>query len=250
MSKKVIVIIQARMGSTRLPGKVLMNIKNKTVLSHVVDRVKQCKKVDDVIVATTTLSKDDVIVEELDKIGCNYYRGSEDDVLDRYYNAGKLYKGDVIIRITSDCPLIDPNIVDDMIEYYMTHDYDMVTNAGVNMDNRTYPRGLDTEIFSFRMLEKAWLMANQDYQREHVTLYIYENEANIYYYKNKINLSQYRITVDTKEDFQLIESIYNKLYDGKHNFYLEDIMNLLLENPQLVEINKDINQKEIYKTKE
>lgn len=247
MNRKVIAIIQARMGSTRLPGKVLMNIDGKTILSHVVDRVRQCKKIDDVIVATTTLEKDDLIVKELEKINCNYYRGSEENVLDRYYNTAKLYKGDIIIRITSDCPLIDPNVIDDMIDYYLSHDYFMVSNVGLQMENRTYPRGLDTEIFSFELLKKAWLNADKNYEKEHVTLYMYENENNICYFKNNIDLSKYRLTVDTIEDFNLIKSIYEKLYIDKKYFYLDDIIKLLIENPQLYEINKNIEQKKIYK---
>lgn len=247
MHRKVIAIVQARMGSTRLPGKVLMNVEGKTILSHVVDRVKQSKKIDEVIVATTTLEKDDVIIKELEKINCNYYRGSEENVLDRYYNAAKLYKGDIIIRITSDCPLIDPNVIDDMINYYLSHDYFMVSNAGLQMENRTYPRGLDTEIFSFELLEKAWLNSDKNYEKEHVTLYMYENEKNICFFKNNIDFSKYRLTVDTIEDFNLIKSIYEKLYIDKKYFYLDDIIKLLRENPQLYEINKNIEQKKIYK---
>lgn len=247
MHRKVIAIVQARMGSTRLPGKVLMNIEGKTILSHVVDRVKQSKKIDEVIVATTTLEKDDVIIKELEKINCNYYRGSEENVLDRYYNAAKLYKGYIIIRITSDCPLIDPNVIDDMINYYLSHDYFMVSNAGLQMENRTYPRGLDTEIFSFELLEKAWLNSDKNYEKEHVTLYMYENEKNICFFKNDIDFSKYRLTVDTIEDFNLIKSIYEKLYIDKKYFYLDDIIKLLRENPQLYEINKNIEQKKIYK---
>lgn len=247
MHRKVIAIVQARMGSTRLPGKVLMNVEGKTILSHVVDRVKQSKKIDEVIVATTTLEKDDVIIKELEKINCNYYRGSEENVLDRYYNAAKLYKGDIIIRITSDCPLIDPNVIDDMINYYLSHDYFMVSNAGLQMENRTYPRGLDTEIFSFELLEKAWLNADKNYEKEHVTIYMYENENNICFFKNNIDFSKYRLTVDTIEDFNLIKSIYEKLYIDKKYFYLDNIIKLLRENPQLYEINKNIEQKKIYK---
>lgn len=247
MHKKIIVIIQARMGSTRLPGKVLMNITGKTVLNHVVDRVKESKNIDEVIVATTTLSRDDAIIQELEKINCKYYRGSEDNVLKRYYEAAKLYKGDIIIRITSDCPLIDPKVIDEMVDFYINNNYSMVSNSGLNMKNRTYPRGLDTEIFSFELLERAYLNADKDYQREHVTLYMYENEPNIYYYKNKSDLSNYRLTVDTIEDFKLIDYIYEKLYINEEYFYLSDIIKLLLENPQLCEINKHIEQKKISK---
>lgn len=247
MSKKVIAIIQARMGSTRLPGKVLMDIEGKTILNHVVDRVKKCKEVDDVIVATTTLDRDDVIIKELKQIGCNYYRGSEDNVLQRYYEAALLYEGDIIIRITSDCPLIDPNIIDEMVKYYLTHDYSMVTNAGVDMKNRTYPRGLDTEVFSFKILEEAYKNATLDYQREHVTLYIYENEESIYYYKNDVDLSKYRLTLDTIEDFKLIKAIYKNLYSGENTFYLKDIIKLMESNPHLYFINNNIEQKPVKK---
>lgn len=245
MNKKITVIIQARMGSTRLPGKVLMNISEKTVLHHVVDRVSQCRNIDDIIIATTTLDKDDLIVKEVEKIGCKYFRGSENNVLDRYYEAATFNKSDIIIRITSDCPLIDPLIVDKIIEFYINNNYEMVTNACSDSSKRTYPRGLDTEIFSYNVLKKAKENAKESYQLEHVTPYIYENTTNIFYYKNNIDYSKYRFTLDTEEDLKLIKEIYSNLYFGENNFYLGDVIEVMENNPDLFFINNSIKQKHI-----
>ena len=243
--KKTAAIIQARMGSTRLPGKVLKKIKDKTVLSHVIKRVEQSKKTDEIIIATTEHKRDDPIIKEAKKCGVNYYRGSEEDVLSRYYESAKQYDVDTIIRITSDCPLIDPFIIDEIIEFYQKNDYDLVTNAGPIKENRTYPRGMDTEVFSFQILKETFQNAVQKYQREHVTPYIYENSGKIYYYKNNIDYSKYRLTLDESEDLKLIKKIYDKLYRGVHNFYLNDIIELLQDEPALAEINKKIEQKKL-----
>lgn len=243
--EKIVAIIQARVGSTRLPGKVLMNLKGKTVLNHVVDRVKKSKYIDEVIVATTNLEKDNEIIKECEKIDCKYFRGSEEDVLSRYYYSAKGSNADIIIRITSDCPLIDSKIIDKMIKFYLENNYKIVTNAGNELSNRTYPRGLDTEIFSFDSLEKAFFNAKEGYQKEHVTPYIYENEKSIYYFKNKIDYSKYRLTLDTKEDFELIEKIYDNLYDENCDFYLDDILKFMEKNPNLYTINSHIEQKKV-----
>ena len=242
--KKTAAIIQARMGSTRLPGKVLKKIKDKTVLSHVIKRVEQSKKIDEIIIATTKHRRDDPIIKEAKKYGINYYRGSEEDVLSRYYESAEQYDIDTIVRITSDCPLIDPFIIDEIIEFYQKNDYDLVTNAGPKQENRTYPRGMDTEVFSFEILKEIYQNADQKYQREHVTPYIYENSDRISYYKNNNDYSKYRLTLDEKEDLKLIKKVYNNLYKGEHDFYLADIIQLLEENKHLQKINQDIKQKE------
>ncbi|RDY23314.1 acylneuraminate cytidylyltransferase [Romboutsia maritimum] len=243
--KKVVAIIQARVGSTRLPRKVLKNIKGKTILAHVVERVKQSKYIDEIVIATSDLDKDDDIVKEVNKIGVLYFRGNELDVLSRYYGAAKSRRADVIVRITSDCPLIDPNIIDNLVKYYLENSYDIVTNAVADLSKRTYPRGLDTEVFSFKMLRLANENANKTYQREHVTPYIYEHAENIYYYLNKFDYSKYRWTVDTKEDYILIKKIYEHFYKGKHDFYLDEVVKFMEKNPKLYYINKDIEQKKI-----
>lgn len=239
--KKVVAIIQARMGSTRLPGKVMKDLCGKTVLAHDIERVRQSKYIDEIVIATTKFKEDDIILKEVSKNGAKVYRGSENDVLSRYYEAAKENKADVIVRITSDCPLIDPFIVDEVLN----SNYDLVTNAGVYPENRTYPRGLDVEVFSFDILKKSFQEAIEMYQREHVTPFIYENSKNIYYYKNNIDYSKYRWTLDTEEDYKLIEIIYKNLYKGKHDFYVEDISKLFDDMPELFEINKNVQQKKL-----
>jgi len=244
-SKKTAAIIQARMGSTRLPGKVMKDLKGKPVLWHVIERVKQAENIDQTIIATTTAQRDSIIFEKAKEWGVKAYRGSEEDVLARHYEAANKYEIDTVVRITSDCPLIDPHIIDEIVEYYNNDDYTLVTNAGSDLNNRTYPRGLDTEVFSFEVLEKAYKNAEEKYQREHVTPYIYENYEDVYYYKNNQDLSNYRLTLDTKEDFELIKALYNKLYNGNHDFYLNEIIEVLNKNKELLKINQKIKQKEL-----
>lgn len=240
---KIGVIIQARMGSTRLSGKVMKDLFGKTVLEHVIERVKQSKIIDEIIIATTENSRDDVIKMEALRCGVKVFRGSEDDVLSRYYYAAKENNLDVVVRITSDCPLIDPLIIDKVMDFYLNSNYDLVTNAGINLSERTYPRGLDVEVFSFEVLEKTYKNADKLYQKEHVTPYIYETSTMIYYYKNKKDDSKHRWTLDTEEDFILIKEIYKELYKGKHDFYLKEILSLFQSRPQLFNINSHIEQR-------
>ncbi|MDU5079763.1 glycosyltransferase family protein [uncultured Tissierella sp.] len=242
---KTVAIIQARMGSTRLSGKVMKKILDKTVLEHVVTRVKQAKKIDEIVIATTIKEEDNQIVDEVKRLGVKFFRGSEEDVLSRYYYAAKENEADVVVRITSDCPLIDPKIVDEIIYYYKNNKYDLVTNAGSDLSQRTYPRGLDTEVFSFKELEYAYIKAKEAYQREHVTPFIYENSDNIFYYKNDIDCSKHRWTLDTEEDFELIAKIYKELYGGKHDFHLKEILELFERQPELFNINKHVEQKKL-----
>lgn len=242
---KVVCIIQARVGSTRLPAKVIMDICGKTVLEHDIDRLKEAKEINQIIIATTDRDGDIKIKKEADRLGVVCFRGSEEDVLSRYYLAAKESNADIIIRVTSDCPLIDPNIIDDMIKFYKKNNYEVVTNTGLDIENRTFPRGLDAEIFSFRALENAHLNATEKYQKEHVTPYIYQNNELIYIYKNDIDYSRYRLTLDTVEDFEVIEKIYKHFYKINKSFYLNDIVNFMNNNPEIYEINKHIEQKKI-----
>lgn len=244
---KIGAIIQARMGSTRLSGKVMKDLEGKTVLEHVINRVRQSKMIDEIIIATTIHERDVVIEEEALKCGVKFFRGSEDDVLSRYYYAAKENNLDVVIRITSDCPLIDSKVLDEVIQFYVDNNYDIVSNAGSDLSKRTYPRGLDTEVFSFKVLEKSFAEAKETYQREHVTPYIYENSSSVYYYKNDIDYSKHRWTLDTEEDFKLISEVYRQLYHGKNEFYLSDIVELFDKVPELYEINAHIEQKKLDK---
>ncbi len=240
---KIGAVIQARVGSTRLPGKVLKVIEGKTVLSHDIERIRQSQYIDEIVIATTVLEKDDAIEKEALACGVKVFRGDEADVLSRYYYAAKENNLDVVIRITSDCPLIDPKVLDEIIKFYIDNNYTLVTNASSDLTLRTYPRGLDTEMFSFESLEKAHNCAKEEYQREHVTPFIYENEDSIFYYTNKIDYSKYRLTLDTEEDLELITEIYKELYRGKHDFYLNEIVALFERRPELFEINAHIEQK-------
>ena len=244
-SNKTAAIIQARMGSTRLPGKVMKELKGKAVLWHDIQRIKQSKMIDDIIIATTTEKQDKIIYEKALEWGVKAFRGSEEDVLKRYYDAAAENDVDTLVRITSDCPLIDPQVIDEIIKYYNDNDYTLVTNAGSDLEKRTYPRGLDTEVFSFNVLEEAFNKAEKKYQREHVTPYIYENYDDIFYYKNDKDLSNYRLTLDTKEDYKLIKAVYDNLYDEQHDFYLNEIIKFLVRNPDIAEINRKIEQKKL-----
>lgn len=242
--QKVVAIIQARIGSTRLPGKVMRDLCGKTILAHDIERVKQSKLIDEIIIATTESKNDDIIVAEALNNGVKIYRGSEEDVLSRYYEAAIENNADVVVRITSDCPLLDPLLIDEVIKFFLDKQYDILTNAGADLSMRTYPRGLDVEVFSYDILKEANENAKQNYQREHVTPYIYEH-GKVYYYKNKVDYSKYRWTVDTVEDFKLIEEVYKKLYKGNHDFYLHDILKIFEDYPELFYINSHVEQKKI-----
>lgn len=242
----VVCIMQTRIGSTRLPGKVLKKICGKTVLEHDIDRLKRIRNINKIVIATTILEKDNCIVEEADRLGISYYRGSEEDVLSRYYYAAKENIADIVVRVTSDCPLIDSDVTEKIVQYYIDNSgkYDYVSNT----IDRTYPRGLDTEVFSFRALEKAFFLANSIRDREHVTPYIWDN-PNIFklrQYKNDIDYSKLRWTLDTKEDFDLINKIYGILYLKKNNnFNMTDILKLYDLLPELYTINSEIEQKKL-----
>lgn len=243
---KVVCIVQARVGSTRLPGKVLKQICGKIVLEHDIDRLKRVKNIDEIVIATTTLEKDNAIVKECERLGVKYFRGSEEDVLSRYYYAAKENNADVVVRITSDCPLIDPEISNDVIKYYLNNKdkYDYVSNT----IERTYPRGLDTEVFSFKALEKAFNEAISERYREHVTPYIWDNPKvfRLAQYKNSQDYSDLRWTLDTEEDFELIDKIYNLLYPNMHSkFQFQNILSLYHKYPELYDMNKEIIQKHI-----
>jgi len=243
---KIVLIMQTRMGSTRLPGKVMKKLKGKPVLWHDIQRIKQSKMIDEIVIATTTKKQDNIVHENALKWGVKSFRGSEEDVLKRYYGAAKEYKADIIVRVTSDCPLIDPNISDEVIEFYLKTNYNLVTNAGIYKEKRTFPRGFDTEVFSFKVLEEAFEKATEKFQREHVTPYIYEHYNNdLGFYKSDSDYSDLRLTLDTREDLKLIRKIYEELYKGEHNFYFEEILSLFKNNPKLQEINKNIKQKNL-----
>jgi spore coat polysaccharide biosynthesis protein SpsF len=242
---KVICIMQARVGSTRLPGKVLKKICGKTVLEHDIDRLRRVKNIDEIIIATTVEEKDIEIVNEAHRLGVKYFRGSEEDVLSRYYLAAKENNADIVVRVTSDCPLLDSVVADKTIRYLLDNinKYDYVSNTL----EATFPRGLDVEVFTFNSLEVAYNKAKLSRDREHVTSYIYtsKNEFRLGCFKNKIDYSNFRWTLDTKEDFEFISVIYDRLYKINPNFDMEDIIKLTDVEPELSKINENIIQKKI-----
>ncbi|HLD89001.1 MAG TPA: UDP-2,4-diacetamido-2,4,6-trideoxy-beta-L-altropyranose hydrolase [Candidatus Nanoarchaeia archaeon] len=242
---KVAAIIQARTGSTRLPKKVLLDISGKPMLVHVIDRVKMAKKVDEIIIATTTNKKDDVVVNIAKKEEVNFFRGSEEDVLDRYYNAAKQSRADLIVRITSDCTLIDPEIIDRIIGKFQNVFENKKADYASNVHERTFPRGLDVEVFSFKALEKSFKEAKDPVYREHVTAYIYRHPEifKICSLKasNEYFAPELRFCVDTKEDLALIRKIYEKLY--KKGFVETRKAIWLVKKDKLYKINEMIEQK-------
>ena len=238
----IVAVIQARMGSSRLPGKVLKDINGRTMLARVVRRVSRSTLVNKVIVATTTASTDKAIIDECESLGIPSFRGSEQDVLDRYYRAAKLFFAEAVVRITSDCPLVDPEIIDQVIQAFRKDGADYASNTMVS----TYPRGLDVEVFTFSALEKAWREAHESYQRVHVTPYFYQNPE-LFRLVPVIGVednSNYRWTVDTEEDLDLVRTVYARM-DRDDSFSWRDVLNLMKIEPELMDINRHIQQKSL-----
>ncbi len=238
----VTAIVQARMGATRLPGKVLKKIMGKPMLELQLERLKHSREIDEIVIATSTNSVDQKIVNWAHKIRQEVYRGSETDVLDRFYQAAKKYQANIIIRLTGDCPLIDPNIVDQTIKAFIKGDYDYASNVHV----RSYPRGMDTEVMSFSCLETAWKKAKSKYNREHVTAYIYSHPDKFRLKEiiapTKLHRPELRLTVDEIDDFRLINKIYETLYSQNPNFSLTEIIDLFNKNPKLSNLNQQVQQ--------
>lgn len=243
---KAAAIIQARMGSTRLPGKVMHEIEGKPILWHVVNRVGLSKNINEVIIATTDSPQDDTIESYAKENGISYFRGSENDVLDRYYQCAKTYGVDIAVRITADCPLADPIVIDRVVGFFKEHqnEYDYVANV----IPPTFPDGLDTEVFSFNTLEKAWKEAKYTSEREHVTAYIYKNpdKFKLYNITNDSDCSGLRWTVDTENDLAFVREVYKRFGKDNDIFYMDDVINLLNNNPELADINSGSQRNEGY----
>ncbi len=232
------------MGSTRLPGKVMMEICGHPMLWHVINRLRHAERLDSILVATSDGALDDKIEEFCRTDGIPCFRGSEKDVLDRYYQAAKWIGAEVIVRITADCPLIDPVVVDSVVNKYLECECDYASNVQL----RTYPDGLDTEVFSFDALNRAWHEARMMSEREHVTPYIRNNKT-IFPSVDVIqerDLSSLRWTVDEPEDIGFVRKIYERLYKFDRIFLMDDVVNLLREDPKLLEINQDFERNEGY----
>lgn len=231
-------IIQARMGSSRLPNKVLMEIDGKTSLKFMVDRVAKSNYIEKIIIATTTNERDKVIVDFCVKNNILFYCGSENDVLDRYYKASKNNEVRTIVRLTSDCPLIDPYQIDQTIKLYFDKGVNYAANA-VPPEVKKYPDGSDVEVFSFKDLTRAWIETKNIKDREHVTFYFWKRNKNFTtaMLDNKYDWGKYRITVDYIEDIDLVRKIVRKLKDQKKFGTTKEIIEILESNPELIKIN-------------
>lgn len=239
---KVVAIIQARMGSTRLPGKVLLDLNGRTMLERVVGRTRRASLIDEVVVATTPHESDEPVVEECRRLDVPCFLGSEEDVLDRYHLAADTHRADVVVRITSDCPLIDPSETDRVVRSFL----DSRPDYASNVLRRTYPRGLDTEVMSTATLAHAWLEAREPYERIHVTPYIYghPDTFRLLSVTGREDYSNYRWTVDTHEDLEFVREVYRLL--GTHETAgWREVLTLLQANPRLVEINQSVRHKDL-----
>jgi spore coat polysaccharide biosynthesis protein SpsF len=245
MKRRICVILQARITSTRLFAKVLMKICDKTIINLIIKRLSQSKKIDDIILAIPNTNQNDVLEEYAKKIDCHYYRGSEEDVLSRYYRTARQFDINEIVRVTADCPLIDPMLVDLMIDHYLKEN---VHYAAIGVEGN-FPRGLDAEIFSFDTLKKVNIEAQNCYEREHVTPYIYEHPElfNIKFIEAPDNLRrpEIRLTIDTQEDFNLVREIFENLYKEDQLFYTKDVIDFLDRHPELLSINALVSQKKL-----
>ena len=230
-------IIQARMGSSRLPGKTLMKLdETKTTLDFVINQLSFSKLIDRIVIATTSLDEDNVIEKKAKQLDIDCFRGSKTDVLDRYYRCAKQFEMKTIVRITADCPIIDPTIVDKVIEQFQSGNYDYAANIIF----RTYPVGTDTEIFSFNSLEKCWNEAKQPSEREHVTPFMRNKNSNfkIENIQNDQDLSHLRWTLDLKEDLILIREIVSKIKNRP--ILTSDVLDLFSKEPRLISINEHL----------
>jgi spore coat polysaccharide biosynthesis protein SpsF len=238
---KILTVIQARRGSTRLPDKVFKPILDKPVLLHQIERVKASRLHGTLVVATTLETQDKAIEELCDQHNIACFKGHSTDLLDRHYQVAALHGAEAVVKIPSDCPLIDPGIIDEVLQYYISqaNQYDYVSN----LHPATWPDGNDVEIMSFSTLEKAWKEASKDFEREHTTPYIWENPqkfriGSVVWSTGKDYSTSHRWTLDYPEDFEFIKTVYEELYPINPQFTLEDILHLLERKPEIMEINK------------
>ena len=237
-----VAIVQARIGSTRLKGKVLKEVCGKPLLWHLLSRLKYSKRIKKIVVAIPTLKQDDIIEKNVRKWGFDVFRGDPNDLLDRYYKAARKFKADPIVRITADCPLIDPKIVDKVIGKFSSGKFDLVKT------DETFPDGLDTAVYSFSSIEKAWKEAKLPSEREHVGPYII-NHPELFKIKTisfKEKLGHMRWSVDEDRDYKFIKKVFEKLSMGGKIFCTNDVLRLLRKEPELQEINKNIIRDEGY----
>ena len=236
--KKVVTVVQARTGSSRLPNKIMMDILGKPLLIRMAERVQASLKKGLVIVATTTDNQDDIVEKLCKDYRLPCFRGDALDLLDRHYQAAKSVGAEIVVKIPSDCPLIDPKVIDQVLSYFLESDFDYVSN----LHPATYPDGNDVEAMTFEALEKAWKSAKRPLEREHTTPYIWENAdqfkiGNVTWETGLDYSMTHRWTIDYPEDFTFIKTVYENLYPLKHDFGLEDVINLTRDHPEIFALN-------------
>ncbi|ANE56399.1 cytidylyltransferase domain-containing protein [Methylomonas sp. DH-1] len=240
----ILAILQARMSSSRLPGKVLLPLLGEPMLLRQIERLRKVRNIDRLLVATSAETADDEIENLCKRHAIDCFRGNLNDVLDRFYQAAVSHHPDHVVRLTADCPLADPGLIDQVIEFYLAGGYDYASNA----IQPTFPDGLDVEICRFACLEQAWREAGLPSQREHVMPFIHQQPErfNIGHFLNREDLSHLRWTVDEPRDFELVSQIYAALYPANPDFATPDILRLLAERPELANWNTQHQRNEGY----
>jgi spore coat polysaccharide biosynthesis protein SpsF len=240
---RTVAIIQARMSSSRLPGKVLLDLNGQPMLVRVVERTRRAKTIADIIIATTSDPSDDPIEALCRERGYPVYRGSMFDVLDRYYGAAQQAGAEIIVRVTADCPVIDPQVIDEVVQAFIREGADFAANRLPPPWKRTYPIGLDTEVCSFAGLERAWKEAGLQFEREHVMPFFYrvEGRFKVVVIDHDPDCGAYRWTVDTQEDLQLLREIFRRFADDTFSWL--DVLALVEREPELARINAAVKAK-------
>ena len=261
MKQKIVAIIQGRMSSSRLPGKILTDISGQPMLSRVMIRASRATSLDQIIFATTIDASDDPVAEYCDFAGLDYTRGSLFDVLDRYYQTASQTKADVVVRITADCPVIDSELIDNVVNTLLEGEYDFVCNRLPPPYQRTYPIGLDVEVCTFKALKKAWKEAKEPQHREHVMPYLYEEVKlspinrqlsegvsprgfKVALLNHITDFGDYRWTVDTPEDLEFMREVY-KHFNNRDDFSWKEVLDLVHDNPELAKINANVQHKNL-----
>jgi spore coat polysaccharide biosynthesis protein SpsF len=241
---KIVTVIQARTGSSRLPNKVMLPLAGKPLILRMIERVKASKLAGTIVIAITEKKSDDILKDLCDENEIDLFRGNTTDLLDRHFQAAKLFGAKAVVKIPSDCPLIDPRVIDRVIKFYL--DNSKKIDYVSNLHPATYPDGNDVEIMSFSSLKNAWENATRPLEREHTTPYLWENPdkfrlGNVTWETGLDYSMNYRFTIDYLEDYNFIKKIYDELYHKKPDFSLEDILNLLKQNPEIQKINEKYN---------
>jgi len=240
MATRIVIVVQARMSSSRLPGKVLLPVLGKSILYRMIERLQMITHEAKIVIATSEDETDDVIAIEAEQMNVACYRGSLNNLLDRHYQVAKLYNADLVLKIPSDCPLIDPGIIDEVLDFYFEHPgkYDYVSN----LHPATFPDGNDVEIMTMDCIKKTWYEAQRLLELEHTTPYIWEHQeifriGNVTWDNGKDYSMSHRFTIDYEVDYQFIKRVYEELYPKKKDFSCDDILNLLNEKPEIYNIN-------------